>query len=140
MESKKFCQTIVLRLDSGEEIVQALADFCYKKKIFAAHLSGIGSASAVTLSTYNVSKKRYFDKEFAGQLEITALVGNISLKNGKPHVHCHITIGDEKFSAFAGHLKSATVSATCEIFLTKLGEKIERKKSEKTGLWIFGFE
>ncbi len=134
MKSKKFGEIFVLVLEPGEEIVSSLADFCAKQKIFAAHFSGIGSANSIVISTFDVSEKKYVDNLISGQLEITALTGNAALKGGKPFVHAHITVGDTEYRAFAGHLKSAMVSAACEIFVTKIGGKLEREFSEAAGL------
>src|SRR3989344_3184431 len=134
MRFKKFKDTFLLVLEPGEEIISSLADFCAKQKIFSAHFSGIGSANSAVISTFDVSEKKYVDNSISGQLEITSLAGNVALKGGKPFVHAHITIGDTEYRAFAGHLKSAMVSAACEIFVTKLSGKIEREYSKATGL------
>jgi predicted DNA-binding protein with PD1-like motif len=52
----------------------------------------------------------------------------------KPFIHAHITIADQQFGTFGGHLKEAIVGATCEIYLTRLRGKIQRIKDEITGL------
>ena len=67
-------------------------------------------------------------------MEIISLNGNITALNGEIHVHCHAVFGDANMEAITSHLKEATVSLTCEIFLTKLDAEVERKYDEKTGL------
>ena len=134
MNFKKSGETFVLVLEPGEEIIQSLEDFCLRQKIFAGHFCGIGSANSVCMATFDVGEKKYVDRAFFGQLEITALLGNIALKEKKPFVHAHITVGDTEYRAFAGHLKSAIVSAACEIFITKVSAKLEREFSKTTGL------
>ena len=139
MEFKKFGLNYVLRVDPSEEIVQTLLEFCGKQKVFFGTFNGIGACNKVELSTFDVEKKEYYNKTINGQLEITALIGNISKKDGKPYIHCHITLGDVKFNAFGGHLKSAIVSATCEITIIGIEGQIEREQSKETGLNIYKF-
>ena len=139
MEFKKFDSTFVLRLNRGEEIIQTIIDFCEKEKVFLGEISGIGSASSVEIGSYDVVKKEYFNKTITETLEITALTGNITTMNDKPYIHCHITVGDTDFRAFAGHLKSGIVSGTCEIIIKEVNGKVERKKSEEIGLNLFEF-
>mgnify|MGYP001568257856 FL=1 len=140
MEFKKFEGIFVLRLDSGEEIVQSLLDFCMQQKIFAGTIFGIGSTQSATLAFFDEQSKKYDLKTFLGMHEIAALSGNISLKDDKAYVHCHITLGDKKFNAFAGRLKSAIVGPTCEITIFEVKGKVLRKHSEKTGLNLYSFD
>ena len=67
-------------------------------------------------------------------LEMTALCGSVSQQNGQPYLHLHITLADGHANAFGGHLKSAVVGATAELFLTVLPGTIDRTFDENTGL------
>ena len=71
--------------------------------------------------------------------EITALIGNVSTKDGELYLHIHATLGDDKGLAHGGHLNEAVVSATCELFIRKLDMVIERKADPKTGINLMVF-
>lgn len=129
----------VLRLERGEEIVFVIKDFCLKQNIQNATLSGIGSVENPTLAHYKVDTQKYSEKELQGVFEVTALLGNVALFEGKPLLHPHITISDESMQAFAGHLVKGIVSATLEIFITVLPSTFEKKHNEQIGLKLYDF-
>ena len=54
-------------------------------------------------------------------------------------MHLHISVGDDKGRVFGGHLNSAVISATAEIFIDIIDGKVEREVSKQTGLNIFLF-
>jgi predicted DNA-binding protein with PD1-like motif len=62
------------------------------------------------------------------------MTGNITyLKDtGEPFLHCHITIADRSLSAFTGHLFSAIVSVTLEVFIRTFKEKVYREQEPGT--------
>jgi len=62
------------------------------------------------------------------------MTGNITTMEDEVYLHCHITLGDQKMRAIAGHLVEGTIAATCEIVLISLDGKINRKHDEFTGL------
>jgi predicted DNA-binding protein with PD1-like motif len=49
----------------------------------------------------------------------------------------HITLSNNEYNAFGGHLNTAIVSATCEVILEELNGKLERSFDENTGLNLF---
>ena len=49
MEYRKFGDTIVLRLEVGEEIAESLAALCEKEKLELCQVSGLGAALRGTL-------------------------------------------------------------------------------------------
>ena len=74
----------VLSIDNHQEIMEALAHFCKKQKIKAGEITGIGAISEATFRFLDPATKKYVDKTFAEQMEITNLTGNISAKDGEP--------------------------------------------------------
>ena len=71
--------------------------------------------------------------------EVGTMYGNISFFEGKPYIHCHISIGKDDFTGMAGHLKGAEVAATAEITLISLGGSVGRKYSDEIGLNLYEF-
>jgi hypothetical protein len=134
MRYKKIESTYVIRLERGEKVIEKLLELCEKEKIRAGYFNGLGALSEIELRHFNLTTKEYSSKKLAGQYEITSLHGNISEMSGKSYIHAHIAVGDSQFNSWSGHLKEATVSATCEIFLFKLDGVITRKKDEGIGL------
>jgi hypothetical protein len=134
MRYKKIESTCVIRLERGEKVIEKLLELCEKEKIRAGYFNGLGAASEIELRHFNLTTKEYSSKKLSGQYEITSLHGNVSEMDGKSYIHAHIAVGDSQFNSWSGHLKEATVSATCEIFLFKLDRVITRKKDEGIGL------
>jgi len=71
-------------------------------------------------------------------MEITKLTGNVSLKDGQPMVHAHITLADEQGQAFGGHLAEGTRIFACEVIIEAYaGDIFERTWDETTGLSLW---
>ena len=117
MEFRKFGDTYVVRLDRGEEIIASLTELCAKENIVLGSIEGLGAADHVVVGLYNVGKKEYHKTEFNGPMEITALTGNVSRKDGEVYLHIHINLCDEQMRLLGGHLNECRISATCELFV-----------------------
>jgi len=142
MEYKKIDSgAVLLRLDSGEEIVSSLVTTCKKNKIQCALVSGLGACRKAEIAHYDPGAKKYHNKKFEGKMEIVSLLGNITMSEGgkEPIAHLHIALGLEDFSVVGGHLVSAEINPTCEITITPLNAKIERKFDERSGLKLQRF-
>ena len=140
MEYRKFPQGYVLRLDPGEEIVSSLTHLVADENIQLASVSAIGAANDVTIGIFNTAEKQYYSQRYQGDYEISALVGSVTRKEGDPYLHLHITIGNPVTGqVHAGHLTSAVISATLELFLQVWDGQVGRKFSDQVGLNLFEF-
>ena len=140
MEYRKFPQGYVLRLDPGEEIVSSLTRLVADENIQLASVSAIGAANDVTIGIFNTAEKQYYSQRYQGDYEISALVGSVTRKEGEPYLHLHITIGNPVTGqVHAGHLTSAVISATLELFLQVWDGQVGRKFSDRVGLNLFEF-
>ncbi len=110
----------VLRFDEGEVWPEAIINFAKKNKIRGCWLSGFGAFKNPTISYYDHAKDAYLNKKYKGIFETLSLIGNISLTRKGIAVHNHVILGDKKYKAIGGHLISAEVGATLEVFLTVL--------------------
>ncbi|RIP35967.1 DUF296 domain-containing protein [Staphylococcus gallinarum] len=126
--------TIVLVLEKGEDIVEAVTDVAREKNGRFGTVSGIGACSEVELNFYNLETKTYEKKLIQEALELTSLLGNISHIDDKPFAHLHATLGTNKYETYSGHLSKATVSATAEIIITMTNLDINRKFNDEIGL------
>ncbi len=124
----------LIRLEKGEEIIKSLLDFANKNNIKSGFFWGIGAVSQANLGFYKLDKKEYFDKDFNKPMEVTCLIGNLSKFNDDLTIHAHANLSDSDFNLIGGHLNSAIVAATLEIYFTEFNSDITRKFSNKIGL------
>ena len=124
----------IVRLDPGERIVETLAALCAAEGIRAASITGLGTCVEAELGSLDWETKTHRLRRFEGHFEIAALVGNVSVQDGKPLVHLHITLADADGRAFSGHLHEAEIKATGEIIITPLEGELRRRKDPDTGL------
>ena len=140
MEYRKFDRGYVLRLDPGEEIVECLTHLVDQEKIQLGTVSALGAANDVTIGIFHTEEKKYYSQRYQGDFEISALVGNVTRKDGEPYLHLHITIGNPVTGeVHAGHLSSATISATLELFLQVWDGQVGRQFSDTVGLNLLKF-
>lgn len=140
MEYRRFGDKYVVRLNRGEEIVEALTAFCKETDLKLGRVTAIGAANKVKIGLFNTETKEYHSKELNGDMEITNLSGNISRMNGEIYLHLHITVCDENNNAYGGHLNSAVISATCEMIIDIIDGYVDRIHDEETGLNLFKFD
>lgn len=139
MKEKVIGNTVVLRLEFGEEIVSCVKDVCTRREIKAAQISGIGTLKRTVVGIYNMETKAYKANEYNEFMELTNLCGNASVMNKESYIHLHATLSDEQGHAFGGHLNEGIIGATAEIFITVLDGVIDRVRCDETGLNVFEF-
>lgn len=139
MEYRRFNNTVVVRLQRGEEILTELKKVALSENIKLAKISAIGATDYFVVGAYSVEEKKYYKNEFKGVFEITNLCGNITTMNGEYYAHLHITCADEKSNCYGGHLNECRIAATLELFIDIIDGSVDRIKDEETGLNIFKF-
>ena len=127
-------RVIVIRLERGEEIVASVLDAAKQYDIQAGSVSGIGAVSDAVVALFDPADKKYYANEFHEPLEVTNLSGNLSRMDGKPYAHLHITLATASGHALGGHLSSAVLGGTAEIFIQVFPGAIGRTYSERDGL------
>lgn len=139
MDYKRFGNTIVARLDRGEEIVEQLKLISLLENIKLASIQALGATDSFTVGTYSVEKQEYKANDFRGDFEIVSLVGTVNTMDGEYYSHLHMSAGNEKGEVFGGHLNRARISATCEMVITVIDGTVDRFREEQTGLNLFKF-
>ena len=139
MEFKRFQNTLVIRLDRGDEAVDCITRAVRAEGVTLGAVSGIGAADRAVIGLYNVEEQQYHKTELTGPMEITSLTGNVTTKEGEPYLHLHINLCDEAMRVWGGHLNECRISATGEIVLTVLDGRVERRQDPVTGLNLFRF-
>ena len=139
MEYKRFENTIIARIDRGEEILEQVKEIALKEKIRLASVQALGAINRFTVGVFKTNEKTYLANEFEGSYEIVSLSGTINTMNGKFYCHLHMSAGNEKGEVFGGHLNQAFVSATCEMVITVIDGTVDRYYDEGIGLNLFRF-
>ena len=139
MEYRRFGNTIVARIDRGEEILAAVREIAGTEHIQLASVSALGATNDFTVGVYNVDEKQYHANDFKGNFEIVSLTGTINTMDGEFYTPLHMSAGDEKGQVFGGHLNRAVVSAVCEMVITVIDGVVDRHFSEEIGLNLFRF-
>ena len=139
MEYKRFNNTIVARLDRGEEILTEIEKIAKAESIKLAKVSAIGAVNDFTVGVYDVDKKEYKANSFTGDFELLSLLGNIYTMNGEYYCHLHMSAGNEKGEVFGGHLNRAVISVTCEMFIDIIDGTVDREHDDSIGINLFKF-
>ena len=136
MDYKRFDDTILVRMDRGEEILEQVKAVALKEHVTLASVQALGAINDFTVGVYNVAEKKYYANDFKGSFEIVSLTGTIDTMNDGFYCHLHLSAGNERGQVFGGHLNRAVVSATCEMVIRLIDGKIDRKYDD-TGSMAF---
>lgn len=139
MEYKRFGNTIVARIDKGEEILEKIKEIALKENIKLANINALGATNDFTVGVFKNEEKKYYANEFKGDFEIVSLTGTINTMNDEFYTHIHMSAGNEKGEVFGGHLNRAIVSATCEMVINIIDGKVDRAFDEEIGLNLMKF-
>jgi len=134
MEYRKFQNKIIVRMDKGEEILEKVREVAEKEKIKLADISEF------TVGVFDTEAKEYHANEFKGSFEIVSLTGTINTMNDEFYCHLHMSAGNEKGQVFGGHLNRAIISATCEMVITLIDGRVDRRFEKEVGLNLFQFQ
>lgn len=132
--------TLVDRADVHE----ALAEIAKREQITAGTFELLGGLHEVELAAYDFEvQKRLHPLVFQRPLEIIAGHGTISLLDGEPHVHLHLTLSyrDENvetgIQVIGGHVSRAIPFAVEFTLTTYDGAPMHRAKHAGTGLMLW---
>lgn len=139
MEYRKFNNTIVARIDKGEEILDKIKEIANKENIKLANINALGATNDFTVGVFKTDEKKYYSNNFTGDFEIVSLTGTINTMNGEFYSHIHMSAGNDKGEVFGGHLNRAIVSATCEMVINIIDGNVDRVFNDEIGLNLFKF-
>ncbi len=131
----EFSKGFMGRLSHGADLLSELTTLCSKKDVPFGRVEAIGAVQKARIGFYNQSKREYEIITLDRPLEITTLIGNVSLKDNNPMIHAHITLGDCEGKTYGGHLAPGTIVFACEYILQRFeGDAYVRDFDEETGL------
>jgi uncharacterized protein len=129
----------ILKPPFGSDLLKELNDFVHAQGINLAWFSGLGAVSRATIRFYDQVRQDWVDIEHEERLEVAGMLGNVSLLDGEPIVHAHITLANSQGRCFGGHLGPSTLVFNMEILLTTLSasKSVVRKMDSQTGLTVW---
>jgi len=139
MDGIKVKRVIMRRLEPGRDLLAELNRIVKDENVTLGALGGIGELKRAAVGIFNLERREYETRTFDEEMEICALTGNVSLKEGAPFVHAHLALSDRRCQSFGGHMMPG-----CEVFVTEVviweleGATLVREPREECGglaLW-----
>ena len=128
------------KLNYQADLYEEINKICIDENIKAGSISAIGAVSSLKLGFYNQETKEYIYTTYAYDepMEIVSCTGNVSIKDGKPFCHIHITAADKQGKCIGGHLVAGTAVFAGEVIIQEfLGEDLIRETDEVTKLSLW---
>jgi predicted DNA-binding protein with PD1-like motif len=131
-------RTWVGRLATGDDLVDEVERVCSEYDVRAAWVSALGAVKRASFAYYEQDERRYLELASDKHHEITAFVGNISIRDDRPFLHAHATFAARNGETVGGHLLHG-----CEVFVAEItiremtGVELVRTPDEVTGLALW---
>lgn len=126
------------RLKKDDDLLNKLTEIVKEEEITTGFIKVIGAVQNAKIGFYNQKTHEYQYKNIDREMEIVSCIGNISILDGEPFIHAHITLADQDGSCYGGHLAEGTTVFASEFFIQPLkGDKLERKYEKKTQLTLW---
>jgi predicted DNA-binding protein with PD1-like motif len=126
------------RFPHGSDLLQEINKVITKENILSGEVRIIGAVIKAVFGYYDSESKNYIHISKDEHMEILNCIGNISVKDGKPFPHVHITLADKNGNAYGGHLMEGTKVFAAEFVIVDYGDnKLERVYDETTGLTLW---
>src|SRR5512142_3508968 len=127
-------RTCVLVFETGDEVVSTMQAFAAAQRLAAARFTAIGAFREATLGYFDWESKAYEKIFVREQVEVLALVGDVTLDHEDPQVHAHVVVGKRDGTAHGGHLLAAHVRPTLEVMLIESPGYLVRRFDPRFGL------
>lgn len=124
----------IYSLKAGARIPDSIVAIAKQEGIVTARVEAIGGVNELRLAYYDHETRKYEEHDFQEFLEVTGLLGNITMKDGKQFLHIHGTFGKRDLSVLAGHVMTAKVFPLLEVVITPTKNKALRKFDDELGL------
>ena len=136
MRFRRFDERYQLRFESGEALAVKLLQWLARHRIGYATLTGLGAVSSATVAYWNAETREYEHHLLDEQLEVVSLIGNVSVKDGAPFTHIHVTLGGPDLSIRGGHFIDAKVHPNLEMWVRPESAGLPRTLDEGSGLYL----
>lgn len=75
MDYRRFGDTVMVRIDPAEEIIQELRLVAEKENIRLASVEALGAVNDFTVGVFDITEKQYHSNRFTGAFEISPSPG-----------------------------------------------------------------
>ncbi|MDN5325790.1 MAG: uncharacterized protein PWP41_486 [Moorella sp. (in: firmicutes)] len=111
---------LAFRLAYGCDLLEALQGIVEEAEVLFGSINFLGAVQKARVGYYLQDKKRFITLDLDEPMEILSGLGNVSLKDGKPFVHAHVTFLDRTGTIRGGHLLPGTITFAGEVFIEEL--------------------
>ena len=126
------------RIHHQADLIGALTEVARVNGIQAGAIQVMGALQRAKVGFYDQWHKTYRELPFARPMEVVSGTGNISLRDGNPFVHLHLSLSDEEGKVFGGHaMEGCTVFAAEYVIMPLPGAAPVRVFDETTGLYLW---
>jgi uncharacterized protein len=126
---------VVARLPHGGDLLAEIAAVADLHGFEIAEVAAIGALRSARLAFYDQEGHTYGEFGLTGPLELVALLGNVSRREGTTAVHAHATLARHDGACLGGHVVQGCEIFACELVLQELvGDILEREYDATTGL------
>ena len=137
MEVRQSGENYLVYIQKDEFVMSSLTELCSTNGIKNGQVSGIGAVKDIEIGAYDLESKSYIKKQYLEIYELISFQGNITLKDGKPFIHSHITIGNHNFNTLGGHLFEMKVAVVGEFIIREIDSDACRKLDGEIGLPVW---
>lgn len=134
----KLGRIFLYRLPYEADLQRSLTEFAIKSRMQMATLFVIGAVKRAAVDFYDQQAKVYRQIQIEENMEILTCMGNVSIKENRPFVHCHATFSNSSGETLGGHLAEGTIVFAGEAhFQEILGQEMVREVDPVTRLALW---
>jgi predicted DNA-binding protein with PD1-like motif len=134
MKYQKDGNTVFVVVDRGEDLFSSLYKVQEELGFTGAQVKGIGALKNTEIGFFHCDEKNYDRVVLEEERELLSMDGNFTFNEGKPFFHLHVVLGNDDYTTSGGHLFSATVAVTLEVYLQINNLRVERHPNKEIGL------
>ena len=124
----------IYRLRSGEIVHVAILAIARREKLRTARVEAIGTLRKAKIAYYNRNTRKYEEHTYSENMEVTSMLGNITMMDKKPFLHLHANLGRKDMRVVGGHLVSGEVHPFLEVVITPTTNVASRRYDESLNL------
>ena len=115
-------RTLLVNFSRGDEVASGLTEFAEKHHLTTSHITGIGAFDSAVFGWFDPEKGAYKKIVINQEAEVVSFIGSVTMQNGKPYFHAHVSVALPDGSVKGGHLIEAHVSLFMEVFVIESAE------------------
>jgi uncharacterized protein len=124
-------------LERGEDLMEGLYAAVHQLEFRAATLQVIGGLEKAVVGYFDPATSEYLPIS-TGHVEICAGLGNVSIRDGEPFIHLHLTLSKQDGACVGGHAMEGCVAYVVEAYFRRLdGNPPERRQVEGMTLKVW---